>query len=276
MALFDSQFYRPSSKQYDIPENHGLCYDAVEFVTRDGVRLSAWWFPADGSARGTVIHFHGNAGNITGHFVQTSWLPAAGYNVLCFDYRGFGASDGTVTRAGTMLDAHAAIDYVMSREDVDSARVLLFGQSLGGAVAIVAAAEREDLAGVAVDGAFSDYQDEVRWVLKQSWLTRGVAKLIARWGVSRGQDPIDCVERVAPTPLFLMHGKEDRICPWEMSQDLYDRAGEPKGLWLMPGAGHYEALNEMADIGRPKLLQFFRSCVEAAAIKGVSAPSRGL
>ena len=61
-----------------------------------------------------------------------------------------------------------------------------------------------------------------------------------------------------------------------MSQDLYDRANEPKGLWLIPSAGHYEALNEMADIGRPKLLHFFQSCVEAAEIKGVSAPSRGL
>ncbi|MCH8964027.1 MAG: alpha/beta fold hydrolase, partial [Planctomycetes bacterium] len=138
MALFDSQFYRPSSEQYDNPENHGLRYDAVEFVTLDGVRLSAWWFPADGSARGTVIHFHGNAGNITGHFVQTAWLPAAGYHVLCFDYRGFGGSEGTVTRTGTILDAHAAIDYVLAREDADPMRILLFGQSLGGAVAIVA------------------------------------------------------------------------------------------------------------------------------------------
>ena len=273
MALFDSQFYRPSCKQYDTPENHGLRHDAVEFVTRDGVRLSAWWFPADGSARGTVIHFHGNAGNISGHFVQTAWLPAAGYNVMCFDYRGFGESEGGVTRAGTVSDAHAAIDYVLTRQDVDPARVLLFGQSLGGAVAIVAAAERDDLAGVAVDGAFSDYREEVRWVLKQHWLTRGVAKLIARWGISRGQDPIDCVQRVAPTPLFLMHGKEDRICPWEMSQDLYDRANEPKGLWLIDGAGHYEALNDMPQVTRPKLLRYFEACVQVADVKNGVQPA---
>ncbi len=276
MALFDFQFYRPSRQQYDAPKDHGLEHEPIEIMTRDDVRLSGWWFPADGEAAGTVIHCHGNAGNITGHFVQVAWLPAAGYNVLCFDYRGFGESEGTVTRAGTMLDAHAAIDYVLAREDVDPARVLLFGQSLGGTVAIVAASERDDLAGVAVDGPFSGYQEEVEWILKQHWLTRSVAKLIARVGISRAHDAIDRVHLVAPTPLFLMHGKEDRICPWEMSQDLYDRAGEPKGLWLIPGVGHYEALNEMAEIGRPKLLQFFESCVEAAKIKGAGARSRGL
>lgn len=266
MALFDSQFYRPSRQEYDAPENYGLEYEPVTFVARDGVRLSGWWFPAEGSAIGTVVHCHGNAGNITGHFVQTAWLPAEGYNVLCFDYRGYGCSEGRVTRSGTIADAHAAVDHAMAREGAGPV-VLLFGQSLGGTVAIVVAAERDDLAGVAVDGAFSDYRQEVAWVLSRQWLTRSVAKLIARFGISRGHDAIDCVDRVAPTPLFLMHGKEDRTCPWEMSQDLYDRAKEPKGLWLIPDAGHYEALNELAEIGRPKLTDFFRACAEAVNIK---------
>ncbi len=104
-------------------------------------------------------------------------------------------------------------------------------------------------------------------MLQQHWLTRGIAKLIARWGIGRGQDPIDCVERVAPTPLFLMHGREDRICPWEMSQDLYDKAAEPKGLWLIPDIGHYEALDVLAETARPKLIQFFDVCIDAASVK---------
>ena len=276
MALLDSQFYRPSPQQYDAPENYGLAYEPVDFVTRDGVRLCAWWFPADAAATGTVIHCHGNGGNITGHFVQTAWLAAEGYHVLCFDYRGYGASAGKPTRAGMMADTHAAVDYVMVRKDLDPGAVLLFGQSLGGAVAITVAAERDDLAGVAVDGPFSSYRQEVEWMLKRRWLTRGVARVVPRLGISLGHDPIDCVDRVSPTPLFLMHGKDDQICPWEMSQDLYDRATEPKGLWLVPGAGHYEALNDMEEITRPKLLRFFESCVEAAKIKGVGAASRGL
>lgn len=275
MALLDSKFYRPSKQEYDAPENYDLAYEPVTFVVRDGVRLSGWWFPAEGAAIGTVVHCHGNGGNITGHFVQTAWLPAEGYNVLCFDYRGYGCSEGKATRSGTIADAHAAVDLALAREGAAPV-VLLFGQSLGGAVAIVVAAERDDLAGVAVDGPFSDYRQEVAWVLKQQWLTRSVAKLIARFGISRGHDAIDCVDRVAPTPLFLMHGKEDRTCPWEMSQDLYDRANEPKGLWLIPEAGHYEVLNELAEIGRPRLLRFFESCVEAASIKRECSGSRRL
>ncbi len=273
MALFDSQFYRPSKQQYDSPKEYGLDYEAVFFQAVDGVRLSAWWFPARGQATGTIVHCHGNAGNITGHFTDVAWLPAEGFNVLCFDYRGYGKSEGKVTRQGTILDAHAAVGYVMSRDDIDARTIMLFGQSLGGAVAIVVAAERDDLAGVAADGPLSDYQAEVEWVLKQQWLTRAVAKLIAKRGIKRGHDPIDCVDRVSPAPLFLMHGKEDRICPWEMSQDLYDKAKEPKGMWLIEGADHYQALHEMAEVARPKLVQFFRACIEASLIKNPHAPT---
>lgn len=271
MALFDSKFYRPSGAVHGSPEEVGLQYEPLKFVASDGVELSAWWFPAQGHAQGTVVHCHGNAGNITGHYIQIAWLPPAGFNVLCFDYRGYGESKGRVTRAGTILDVRAAINQAMSMDGVDARTVLLFGQSLGGVVAIVAAAERADLAGVVVDGAFSDYRAEVEWALKQSWMTRGLAKLIARWGISRGYDAIDAVERVAPTPIFLLHGKEDRVCPWEMSHDLFERAGEPKELWLIPGAGHYEALHELAEVTRPKLLAFFQACTKAALMKDANA-----
>ncbi len=262
MALLDDMFYYPSRRLAARPEQP---FEAIHFRTSDDVLLSGWWFPAEPPARGTVVHCHGNAGNVAGHFQQVAWLPACGFQVLCFDYRGYGESGGRISRPGSILDTHAAIEAARARGGCDRGGVMLFGQSLGGAVAIVAAAERGDVAGVAVDGPFSEYRAEVRWVLRRRWWTRGVAGVLARAGVSRGCDPIDYVARVAPTPLFLMHGKQDRICPWEMSQDLYDRAGEPKALWLIPEANHYQALAEMADLARPKLLGFFDACASAAA-----------
>jgi alpha-beta hydrolase superfamily lysophospholipase len=264
MSFLDGKFYYPTQRVYGDPAEHGLVYEEVRFDCEEGVQLHGWWFPAVGDCRATVVHCHGNAGNVSGHFVHTAWLAKQGFNVLCFDYRGFGHSSGKPTRAGTIADAHGAIEFAKSRGD--SQPVLLFGQSLGGAVAIVTASQNRALAGVAVDGPFSDYRQEAEWVLRQSWLTRGVSRILPRWGVSKGYDAIDAVERVAPTPLYIFHGMEDRIVPWEMSQDLYDRAGEPKGLWLVEGMDHDQALHELSDQARPKLVRFYQACLEADSI----------
>jgi fermentation-respiration switch protein FrsA (DUF1100 family) len=199
---------------------------------------------------------------VTYHFGHTRWLPAEGFNVLCFDYRGYGRSEGRPSREGTIRDAHAAIDHVMARDNVDPQQVVLFGQSLGGAVALVTAAERDDLAGVAVDSPFSNYQEEALWVCQRQWYTWAIAGWLSKWGFSRGYDPIDYVDQIAPTPLYLFHGEHDRICPSWMSQDLFDKAREPKLIWRVPQMGHDQALHLLADIARPRLVQFFTECVE--------------
>ncbi|UCG33952.1 MAG: alpha/beta hydrolase, partial [Phycisphaerales bacterium] len=133
----DRLFYYPTVKTYESPESSGLAAEPVYFQSADRVRLHGLFFPAAESPRGTVLHFHGNAGNVTGHWPFIAWLPPAGWNVLCFDYRGFGCSQGRISQRGSVLDVHAALDYVLSRPDVDPARVVAFGQSLGGAVAVV-------------------------------------------------------------------------------------------------------------------------------------------
>jgi fermentation-respiration switch protein FrsA (DUF1100 family) len=84
-----------------------------------------------GPAKGTVVHLHGNAQNMSAHFSFTSWLPQAGFNLLIFDYRGYGKSGGTPSRAGLVLDSIAAIRYVQNRPNIAPNRVILLGQSLG-------------------------------------------------------------------------------------------------------------------------------------------------
>lgn len=261
MALLDSKFYRPRRTVYARPEDFGLPYEAVEFLNTDGLRLHGWWFPAVDTPIGTVVHCHGNAGNITSHFGHSCWLAAEGFNVLCFDYRGYGRSGGRPSRAGTIVDSHAAIDFARSRPAADPHSILLFGQSLGAAVAIVTAAERRDLAGVAADGSFSAYREEARWVCSHLWYAWGIAAPLVRFGFSAGCDPIEFVERIAPTPLYLFHGERDRVCPVRMSQALFDKAGEPKELWCVPGMGHDQALHLMGSIARPRLVDFFQRAI---------------
>jgi fermentation-respiration switch protein FrsA (DUF1100 family) len=262
MAFGDRFFYHPTGETYDDPRSFGLAPEDVFFETSDGVRLHGWFFAADGPARGTVVHLHGNAGNVTGHFAHAAWVCEAGWNLLCFDYRGYGRSAGKVTRGGLVTDCHAAIDYAKGRPDVEAARIVVLGQSLGGSLAIVVGAQRKDLAGIAADGAFSHYRRVAWWHVR-----RNPVLLVVAWWVpllmSEGYDPIACVARVAPTPLLLMHGRNDTIVPYEMAEELYAAANEPKELWLIDGVGHYEALSEHADVAQPRLLAFFDRCTNA-------------
>ncbi|HUN82536.1 MAG TPA: alpha/beta hydrolase, partial [Phycisphaerae bacterium] len=93
----DRVFYYPDRRVHGDPAEHGLKYEDVYFAAPDGVRLHGWFFPATKPATGTVLHIHGNAANVSAHYEFIRWLPAAGYNVLTFDYRGYGQSGGHVT-----------------------------------------------------------------------------------------------------------------------------------------------------------------------------------
>jgi len=258
----NSLFYHPNSTKYSSPNNYRLAYESVNFSSQDGVRLHGWFFPAAGQAKGTVLHLHGNAGNITGHFEHITWLPAQGWNVLCFDYRGYGQSEGTATREGTIADANAALDYLLNRDDVDGNKVVALGQSLGGAVGIVLTAQRKEIRGLATDGAFDHYRRITKWHV---W--RNPLLLVVAWWVPllipEGYDPIDYIDQIAPRPIFIMHGTADTIVDPRMAQRLYDTAGEPKELWLIPNADHYEAMQDMTHESHPRLLSFFQRCIDS-------------
>ena len=258
----DRIFYYPSKQQYDSPETCRLTYEPVTIPTPDGQKLHGFFFPSHGkAARGTVLHLHGNAGNISGHFQQVAWLPEHGFNVLCFDYRGYGQSTGTVSRAGTIIDANAALDYLLARQDIDSKRIVVFGQSLGGAIGIVLAAQRTEIRGLAVDGAFDSYRRIASWHVRRSPLLLAIAWWVP-WALSRSFDPIDSVQRISPRPLLILHGTADQVVPVEMGRRLYQQAGEPKKIILFEGADHYQALQERTEESHPPLLAFFEKCVE--------------
>lgn len=112
-------FYYPTSTVHQTPAQHRLKYEDVTFRSKDGTKLNGWFLPAPGKPIGTVIHFHGNAQNMTAHFSFVDWIPREGFNLFVFDYRGYGESGGSPSRLGLYEDALAAIDYVKSRADVD-------------------------------------------------------------------------------------------------------------------------------------------------------------
>jgi fermentation-respiration switch protein FrsA (DUF1100 family) len=242
MARGDRFFHYPTRTVYDRPEEHGLIHEDMFFTNGDGHRLHGWFFPAVGTARGTLVHCHGNAGNVTGHYRFVAWLPERGWNVFCFDYRGFGRSEGRPTREGTAADTHAAIDAVKQRSDVNADRIVLLGQSLGGAVAIIVASDRDDLAGLAVEGAYASHRAEARFICRRTWWLWGVSALVPRVFVAAGHDPIDYVHRIGPIPKMFICGTGDGIVDYRQTVALHDAAGEPKELWILEDGGHTGAL----------------------------------
>jgi fermentation-respiration switch protein FrsA (DUF1100 family) len=253
----DGLFYYPSKTVHYTPDDFSLAYEDVTFETSDGLKLSGWFLPAQGELKGTVIHFHGNAENISAHVTLALWLVFEGYNVFVFDYRGYGRSEGQVTRAGTIRDGHAALDYVLSRDDVDPGRVFAFGQSLGGAVATVVAAEREELRAIVLDSTFSGYRRIGSRHLQKLLFFKWLADLIAAAGLSNGYDPIDYVARIAPRPLLVIASTEDNICFAELGRELYDAAQQPKEFVLVQESEHLQTVADNIDGVQEKILRLF-------------------
>jgi hypothetical protein len=228
----ERMFFYPDRVQYMRPADVGLAHEDVDITTADGVRLHGWWLPAQGAARGSVLHLHGNAANVSNHLPLVAWLPPAGFNVLMVDYRGFGASEGTPAPDSVVEDGLAALRYLRARGDTDPARLIVFGQSLGGATALrVLARDAEGVRLAIIDSAFASY--------------RGIALAplapLAGLLPDAASDPAIAVAQLR-LPLLFVSGTADQVIPPQHSDRLYAAANEPKRLIVAPGAHHMEAL----------------------------------
>lgn len=244
-------FFQPMRQHVHSPTDAGVAFRDIALTASDGVRLHAWVLPARGEARGVVVFLHGNAENISTHVASVLWLPARGYHVVVPDYRGYGRSEGKPSLDGVLRDVDAATAYAADPTNFGGLPVVLFGQSLGGALALVHAghpAHRERLVGVISDSAFSGFRDIAREKLRLWWVTRWIAWPLG-WLVDDSARPADAVARIAPMPVLLIHGDRDMIVPVQHASRLFDAARAPKTQWIVPGAGHIEALRspEMRD-----------------------------
>lgn len=224
----DSLFYWPDGRTYATADEYGLDAEVVHFAANGGPRLHGWWVPATSPARGTVVYCHGNHANITHHARFVSWLPARGFNLLIFDYRGFGESEGIMSREGAVTDAVAAIDFALER---DPERTFVFGHSLGSALGLVAASRRPAVRAIIAESTFPSYRDAARCI------AIALGPLVSLM-VSKGEDPIDAVGAVSPRPLLVIAGGVDKITPPELGRSLFDAACEPKQWRLFAASAH--------------------------------------
>lgn len=233
-----SMFYYPDRVRYETPEALGLRHVPVRFASADGTALSGWFIPAADradprQARGTVVHFHGNAQNMSSHWRFVAWLPKQDFNVFVFDYRGYGESEGKPEPKGVFEDSNAALDHVRARPDVDPGRLLVFGQSLGGtnAIAVVGAGNRAGVKAVAIESTFYSYSSIANEKLPGAGLL-----------VSDTYAASKHVAAISPIPLLLIHGTADAVIPHGHSRRLLADAREPKRLIEVEGAHHLEPM----------------------------------
>ena len=257
-GCIERMFFYPDSATYTTPAQLGVRAEDVRIVTADGSRLHGWFLPAVGNAKGTVLHLHGNAANVSNHLPLVSWLPARGYNVLMVDYRGFGRSEGKPSLDGVVDDAAAALAYLRTRPDVDATRLIVFGQSIGGSTALRLLAR--DARGVrlgVIDSAFASYRGIARDATAGGPLAPIAALTV---GVLPGpdKDPITALKSIR-VPLIFVHGARDTIIAAVNSEKLHAAASGSQH-WSVPDAMHIMALGQPGS-WREKLVQAMDAAV---------------
>lgn len=254
-------FFAPTRGIHSDPAALGLRYEVIKFASADGTPLTGIFFPAQGRVLGTVVHFHGNGQNMTSHYPYSAWLSREGYNVFIFDYRGYGASGGKPGLDGAVQDGEAALRHALKLPGAEPGRIIIFGQSLGGAIAIAAAGEAGmKPAALVVEGTFYSYRGMASARLRRHWWGRLLAWLPGV-GVSDRYSPSRYIAGLACPKLFIHSPKDDTV-PYEEGRKLFEAAPQPKEIWTPPD-GHIQAFQAHAAVYSPRLLEFLKKALPA-------------
>lgn len=227
----DQLLFQPSSRLLATPDDAGMPYETVHFDTDDGETLHGWWIPAldvsrETGARGTLLFFHGNAGNISGRLESVQQFHRLGLNVLIVDYRGYGRSTGSPSEEGLYQDAEACWRYLVEQQQIAPESIVVFGRSMGGGPATWLT-EREKPGAVILESAFTNVPD----VGAHHYSFLPVRALAT--------NQFDNEARVAEidAPTLFIHSRDDRVVPFELGRRVYEAAAEPKQFLEIEG-GH--------------------------------------
>ncbi len=222
--------YYPELPSRDLstnPDQIGLAYESVHFVTEDKQQLHGWYIPAH-NGNDVLLFFHGNAGNISHRLDSIQIFHQLGLSIFIFDYRGYGKSTGKPSEQGTYKDANAAYEYLVRERSVNPGQIIYFGRSLGGAVASYLAVNHPPKA-LILESTFTSAPDmasrlfpifPMRWLTRFSYSNIGNIK------------SIHC-------PVLIVHSPDDEIIPYDLGRKLYEAANPPKQFLQIRG-GHNE------------------------------------
>lgn len=220
----ESYLFFPERALTATPKTFGMAFEDLRLRTSDGVRIHGWFVPRQG-ARGTLLLFHGNAGTLSDRVDKIRLFHDLGWNVLAVDYRGYGESEGSPSEEGTYADGAAAVEEALRRGETPD-RLVLYGESLGGAVAVEAAG-RVSPGALVLESTFTSVPEMARRLYP--WLPVSLLVRIRYDSLAR-------IRRLS-CPVAVLHSPEDEIVPCDMGRALYEAAPGPKAFLPLRG-GH--------------------------------------
>jgi fermentation-respiration switch protein FrsA (DUF1100 family) len=235
--------YFPVKAVAQSPANVGLAFDETWLTASDGTRLHGWYVPAEAAGAPVVLFLHGNAGNISHRLDKLDILHAVGAATFILDYRGYGRSDGRPNEAGLYRDGEAAYRHLTDARGIDPRRLIVYGESLGSAVAVHLAADRA-VGGIVLEAAFTSARDVAREIYG-----RPVA-----WLIGRRFATLDKMARVH-APVLILHSRHDEFFGMHHAERLLAAAAGPKSLVELRG-GHNDAFVVSGDVYRRALQRF--------------------
>jgi fermentation-respiration switch protein FrsA (DUF1100 family) len=249
--------FRPDRTIDRTPAEYQLTFEDVYITVKHekgkDERIHAWWIPAEYPSDRYLIYFHGSALNIEANIIHARRFHRMGFSVLLVSYRGYGKSDGDFpTEAQVYSDAQATWTYLVEQKNIDPGAIIIYGHSMGGAVAIQLAVNQPAAGGLIVEAAFTSIPDMAR----QSATYRILPlELIVH-------QRFDSIKRVSDlqVPVLYIHGTDDELVPHEMSRELYNRTPSSKRLKLIVGGGH----NNSAAVGGEEYLKAVGNFIEFA------------
>ena len=240
----DRVVFIPTREMVLSPNEINLPYEEDYVVVDSGQRIHMWYFPVEGAAS-TVLFCHGNAGNISHRVYTAQFLTSLGVNLLLFDYRGFGQSEGRPSEAHVYADARAAYDWLIRKKQAAPNSIIIFGRSLGGAVAVELATQVE-CAGVVVESSFTSAREMGKIMLP--WMPD--------WAMKRFS--FETEQRISQVrcPVLVTHSPDDDLIPYEMGRRLFAAAPSPKEFIQLSG-GHNDRVYYDSNIYVNGLQKFF-------------------
>lgn len=228
------------------PADHNLSYESILLKTEDGLEIDAWYIPSKN--RAAIILQHGYPNNRSSMLPHADLFAQHGYGLILADLRAHGTSEGEITSFGLyeVYDVEAAYQYLRTRPEIDPERIGSLGDSMGGAVVLLHAAQNSGIKAVVSDSTYASLQDVIAsGVENLAGLPAFPFAPIIQWFAEQKAGftatsvaPVEYIHLISPRPIYLLHGGADELIPVENSQRLYEASSDPRELWIDPHLGH--------------------------------------
>lgn len=253
-----SVFYHPSKETFYTPEQFGYAKKNIFLKINQEIQLHLWHIQSKKhkNRNAVVLQFHGNGQNMTSHFLSLVWLVDYGYELFTYDYRSYGQTKGTPTPENVNKDSIQVIQYVLDYCKANNKKLIIYGQSLGGAVAMRALfdiADKSEIILVMVDGSFASYKQVSKSILSKKLITP--LPFILSLFIDNSYSPEKYISKISPIPMIIVHGTNDNVVSIENGMEVFRLAEQPKQFWEIRGAGHVDWMN----LGRGKNAKKFVS-----------------